>query len=197
MIHRRYRMGSTQCTHCLEMLVKQQNYNVSKKQQQSSIEFPQDLDALNCDTLQGVTHRCNYINSKFVKGWCFCCIKPLDCSPHSVEGQAFGLRHCRLERRRGPGQRGRRATGDGRRTQYEVTVQLFLLCLLHGPMRWRPESDYCAGIQAQSVFIGVRAKIIQEGSGPLIHFKRQMKGGAGGSVWGGGRWGDDNESLSE
>lgn len=55
--------------HCLEMLVKQQNYNVSKKQQQqSSTEFPQDLVALNCDTLQGVTHHCNYINSKFVKG---------------------------------------------------------------------------------------------------------------------------------
>lgn len=43
---------------------------------------------------------------------------------------------------------------------------------------WRPEPDCCSGIQAQSVFIRERAKIIQEGSGPLIHLKRRMKGGS-------------------
>lgn len=46
------------------------------------------------------------------------------------------------------------------------------------PVIWRPEPDCCTGIQAQSVFIRERAKIIQEGSGPLIHLKRQMKGGS-------------------
>lgn len=40
----------------------------------------------------------------------------------------------------------------------------------------RPQPDYCTGIQPQSVFIRERAKIIQEGSGPLIHLKRRMKG---------------------
>lgn len=50
--------------------------------------------------------------------------------------------------------------------------------MLHAPVLWRPEPDYCAGIQPQSVFIRERAKIIQEGSGPLIHLKRRMKGGA-------------------
>lgn len=53
---------------------------------------------------------------------------------------------------------------------------------------WRPDPDCCSGIKAQSVFIRERAKIIQEGSGPLIHLKQRMKGGsepreAGGS-WG-------------
>lgn len=42
----------------------------------------------------------------------------------------------------------------------------------------RPEPDCCTGISAQSVFIRERAKIIQEGSGPLIHLKRRMKAGS-------------------
>ena len=50
--------------------------------------------------------------------------------------------------------------------------------MLHALVLWRPEPDYCAGIQPQSVFIRERAKIIQEGSGPLIHLKRRMKGRA-------------------
>lgn len=49
--------------------------------------------------------------------------------------------------------------------------------MLHAPVLWRPEPDYCTRIQPQSVFIRERAKIIQEGSGPLIHLKRRMTGG--------------------
>lgn len=61
--------------------------------------------------------------------------------------------------------------------------------MLHAPVLWRPEPDYCAGIQPQSVFIRERAKIIQEGSGPLIHLKRRMKGGAVGAGGGGSKGG--------
>lgn len=48
--------------------------------------------------------------------------------------------------------------------------------MLHAPVLWRPDPDYCTGIQPQSVFIRERAKIIQEGSGPLIHLKRRTNG---------------------
>lgn len=58
-----------------------------------------------------------------------------------------------------------------------VTLGLLQLRMLHAPVLWRPEPDYCSGIQAQSVFIKERAKIIQRGSGPLIHLKQQTKGG--------------------
>lgn len=75
----------------------------------------------------------------------------------------------------------------------EVTLGLLQLRMLHAPVLWRPELDYCSGIQAQSVFIRERAKIIQEGSGPLINLKHRMKrggccegffGGGGGGVFG-------------
>jgi len=58
----------------------------------------------------------------------------------------------------------------------------------HAPLLWRPGPDYCAGIQPQSVFIRERAKIIQEGSGPLIHLKRRMKGGGAVRGFEGGLW---------
>lgn len=38
-------------------------------------------------------------------------------------------------------------------------------------------ADYRTGTRTQSVFIRERSKIIQESSGPLIHLKRQMRGG--------------------
>ena len=117
-------------------------------------------------------------------------MKRLDVLSHSAEVQACGLWRWGLWRRRGPGQRGRRATWGDWRTQCGVTLGLFLLCMFHAPALWRPELDYCAGIQAQSVFIRERAKIIQEGSGPLIHLKRRMKGrgGLSGGDLKGGLW---------
>lgn len=90
-----------------------------------------------------------------------------------------------LQRRRGPGQRVRRPTRGDWRTQCGVTRGLFLLCVLHAPVLWRPDPDYCTGIPPQSVFIRERAKIIQEGSGPLKHLKRWMKGGGCFGFWGG------------
>lgn len=61
----------------------------------------------------------------------------------------------------------------------EVTAWVFLLGSLRGLALQRPDPDYCTGIPQQSVFIRERAKIVREGSGPLIHLKRQMKGGGG------------------
>lgn len=93
---------------------------------------------------------------------------------------AVGFREEEAQATEGIGQHG---VTEGHRVG--VTPGLFLLCMLHAPVLWRPEPDYCAGIQPQSVFIRERAKIIQEGSGPLIHLKWRMKRGGG---WSGGCW---------
>ncbi|CAB1427802.1 unnamed protein product [Pleuronectes platessa] len=51
--------------------------------------------------------------------------------------------------------------------------------MFHAPALWRPELDYCSGIQAQSVFIRERAKIIQEGKRPPVS-SEQCSGSGGG-----------------
>lgn len=81
------------------------------------------------------------------------------------------------ERVRRPGQwrAGQHGVSEGHNA--EVTLQVFLLDSLRDLALRRPDPDYCTGIPAQSVFIRERAKIVREGSGPLIHLKRQMKGG--------------------
>lgn len=58
----------------------------------------------------------------------------------------------------------------------EVMAELFLHCSC-SPLALQAQTDYRSGTQPQSVFIRERSKLIQEGSGPLIHLKRQMKGG--------------------
>lgn len=84
---------------------------------------------------------------------------------------AMGFEEEEARAREGVGQHG---VSEGH--SVGVTLGLFLPCMFHVPVLWRPALDYCAGIQPQSVFIRERAKIIQEGSSPLIHLKRQMKG---------------------
>lgn len=58
----------------------------------------------------------------------------------------------------------------------EVMAGLFVHCSC-SPPALEAQTDYRTGTQPQSVFIRERSKLIQEGSGPLIHLKRQMKGG--------------------
>lgn len=57
-----------------------------------------------------------------------------------------------------------------------VMAGLFVHCCC-STLALEAQTDYRTGTQPQSVFIRERSKLIQEGSGPLIHLKRQMKGG--------------------